>query len=84
MLGARMLVSLSRKPEAPDCPLGGRAPAPAKNGLYLPDPVTFAAETSTVLFSIDKLGGSWAANRAFCFLEGSSWWEQWLRFANYL
>ncbi len=64
--------------------VGGTAPAPAKNGMYIPDPTTFATETSTVFFSIDKARQILGYKPRVPFSRGIQLVEQWLRFANYL
>lgn len=63
-----------------------RAPAPsaAKNGKFIPDPVTVATQSTTVFFSIDKAKRVLGYEPRVKFSEGIQRVEQWLRYAAYL
>jgi nucleoside-diphosphate-sugar epimerase len=60
---------------------------PMDNGSkkrYIPDPVKFATETTTVFFRIDKARRMLGYEPRIHFGQGIKLVEQWLRFANYL
>ena len=54
------------------------------NGQHMPDEVTFATQTTTVFFRIDKARDLLGYRPRVSFNEGMRLVEQWLRFANYL
>jgi nucleoside-diphosphate-sugar epimerase len=54
------------------------------NGEYVPEQVTFATQTTSVFFQIDKARELLGYRPRISFEQGMSLVEQWLRFANYL
>jgi nucleoside-diphosphate-sugar epimerase len=60
------------------------APPASRNGAYVPDLVTFATETTSVFFRIDKAREILGYEPRILFARGIQLVEQWLRFANYL
>jgi nucleoside-diphosphate-sugar epimerase len=56
----------------------------AQNGRYIPDGVTFATQSTTVFFSIEKAQKLLGYKPRVPFSQGIDLVEQWLRFANYL
>jgi hypothetical protein len=61
-----------------------RVAAAAKNGKYIPDPVTVATQSTTVFFSIEKARRVLGYEPRIKFGEGIRLVEQWLRYAAYL
>lgn len=58
--------------------------AAAQNGRYIPTEVTFATQSATVFFSIEKAKELLGCKPRVSFSRGMDLVEQWLRFANYL
>lgn len=58
--------------------------APNENGRYIPDLTTWATESHTVFFRIDKARQVLGYTPRIPFVRGIKLVEQWLRFANYL
>jgi nucleoside-diphosphate-sugar epimerase len=56
----------------------------AKNGKYIPDPVTVATQSTTVFFGIEKAKRVLGYEPRVRFGEGIQRVEQWLRYAAYL
>jgi len=56
----------------------------AQNGRYIPDEVTFATQTASVFFCIEKAKNILGYQPRVPFRQGIEMVEQWLRFANYL
>jgi nucleoside-diphosphate-sugar epimerase len=54
------------------------------NGLCMPDEVTLATQTGTVVFSIEKAKRILDYRPRIAFAQGTALVEEWLRFANYL
>jgi nucleoside-diphosphate-sugar epimerase len=61
-----------------------RAAVAAKNGKYIPDPVTVATQSAIVFFSIEKAKRILGYEPRVKFGEGIQRVEQWLRYAAYL
>jgi nucleoside-diphosphate-sugar epimerase len=64
-----------------------KRPAAAGNNSkdrFIPDPVTFATQTTTVFFSIEKARNLLGYQPRVSFARGMNLVEQWLRFANYI
>ena len=61
-----------------------QVPSVASNGQYMPDEVTYATQTTTVFFRIDKARELLGYRPQVSFNQGMRLVEEWLRFANYL
>jgi len=61
-----------------------QVPSIASNGQHVPDEVTYATQTTTVFFRIDKARDLLGYRPRVPFDQGMRLLEEWLRFANYL